>query len=123
MKLAHYRRSLEIITKLPDPAIEIVEQLSKHEYQTMTQEDIRSALSISTHKSIRYAIRRLLENGIIYRVANLLDMRSVSYRLATPNELSEAFAKLSDKVFQEVLEAMNISNSQLSEYKAFVKGT
>jgi predicted transcriptional regulator len=89
----------------------------------MTQEDIRSALSISTHKSIRYAIRRLLENGIIYRVANLLDMRSVSYRLATPNELSEAFAKLSDKVFQEVLEAMNISNSQLSEYKAFVKGT
>lgn len=112
-----------IITKLPEPALEIVEQLSKHEYQTMTQDDIRTSLSISSQKSIRYAIRRLLENGIIYRVANLMDMRSVSYRLATPNELSGAFASLSDKVFQEVLEAMNISNSQLSEYKAFVKGT
>ena len=89
----------------------------------MTQDDIKSTLSISSQKSIRYAIRRLLENGIIYRVANLMDMRSVSYRLATPNELSSAFANLSDKVFQEVLEAMNISNSQLSEYKAFVNDT
>jgi len=112
-----------IITKLPEPALDIIEQLSKHEFQTMTQDEIRSSLTISSQKSIRYAIRRLLENGIIYRVANLLDMRSVSYRLATPNELSEAFAKLADNVFQEVLEAMNISNSQLSEYKAFIKGT
>lgn len=114
---------MSIITKLPEPALDIVEQLTKHEYQTMTQEDIRSSLSISSQKSIRYAIRRLLENGIIYRVANLLDMRSVSYRLATPNELSIAFAKLSDKVFQEVLEAMSISNSMLSSYKTLIEGT
>lgn len=89
----------------------------------MTQDDIRSSLSITSQKSIRYAIRRLLENGIIYRVANLLDMRSVSYRLATPNELSIAFEKLSDKVFQDVLEAMNISNSVLSAYKTLIEGT
>ena len=48
---------------------------------------------------------------------------SVSYRLATPNELSIAFAKLSDKVFQDVLEAMNISNSVLSSYKTLIEGT
>ena len=54
---------------------------------------------------------------------NLLDMRSVSYRLATPNELSIAFDRLSDKVFQDVLEAMNISNSLLSSYKTLIEGT
>ncbi|OLS25011.1 MAG: hypothetical protein HeimC2_20660 [Candidatus Heimdallarchaeota archaeon LC_2] len=110
-----------IITKLPEPALEIVEKLTQHEFQILSQEDIRNALSISSQKSIRYAIRRLLENGIIYRVANLMDMRSVSYRLATPNELTDAFNNLSDKVFQDVLIAMNIPNAQLSQYKAFVK--
>lgn len=87
----------------------------------MTQEDIKNSLTVDAQKSIRYAIRRLLENGIIFRVPNLLDMRSVSYRLATPSELSQAFERLSNKVFQDVLEAMSISSSQLSEYKAFVK--
>lgn len=114
---------LKIITKLPDPAIEIVKQLSKHERRTMTPEDIRSTLPISKHKSIRYSLRRLLETGIIYRVANLLDMRSVSYRLATPNELSEIISKLSDKVFIEVLAAMNIPNLDLLEDKSFMKNT
>lgn len=84
----------------------------------MTQEEIKNSLSLSSQKSIRYAIRRLLENAIIHRVPNLLDMRSVSYRLATPSELTTAFGKLSDKVFQDVVAAMNISNSQMTEFKA-----
>jgi len=106
-----------MITKLPEPALEIVEQLSKDETQTQTQDEIKEAINASSQKSIRYAIRRLLENGIIYRVPNLMDMRSVSYRLATPSELSTAHQRLSSKVFQDIMAAMNYGNDQmLKEY-------
>ena len=106
-----------MITKLPDPALEIIELFSRHEIGTLTQEEIRRALPDATSKSIRYAIRRLLENGIIYRVPNLMDMRSVSYRIASASELAKTFEKLSDKVFKEVLEAIGTSNLT-EEYRA-----
>ncbi|MCH8905617.1 MAG: hypothetical protein IH840_00895 [Candidatus Heimdallarchaeota archaeon] len=106
-----------MITKLPEPALEIVEQLSKDETMTKTQDEIKKSLSSSSQKSIRYAIRRLLENGIIYRVPNLMDMRSVSYRLAQPSELSIAHEKLSKEVFQDILDAMTFDGTLDSDYQ------
>ena len=99
-----------MITKLPSPALEIIELFAQNEIGTLTQEDIREAVPGTSQKSVRYAIRRLLENAIIYRVPNLFDMRSVSYRLASSSELSTALEKLSDKVFKEVLIAMGMDN-------------
>jgi hypothetical protein len=84
--------------------------LSKRDLQT--QEEIRDSLPGVSSKAMRYAIRRLLENNIIFRVPNLLDMRSVSYRLATPDELSQALQKLSDRVFAKVAKAMDLNGNQ-----------
>ena len=94
---------------MPSPALEIINHLSKQDFQA--QEEIRTALSEVSYKSMRYAIRRLLENGILYRVPNLQDMRSVSYRLATQDELSSVLSKLSDNLFSQVIKAMELSNN------------
>ncbi|MHA2092324.1 MAG: winged helix-turn-helix transcriptional regulator [Candidatus Kariarchaeaceae archaeon] len=108
-----------MITKLPEPAMEIIQQLCKRDFQT--QEEIRNSLPTISSKTMRYAVRRLLENGIIYRVPNLLDMRSVSYRLATADELARVLPRLSDRVFDLVAQAMDLNGSDTSIREATEK--
>jgi DNA-binding HxlR family transcriptional regulator len=108
-----------MITKLPEPAMAIIQQLCKRDFQT--QEEIRDSLPAISSKTMRYAVRRLLENGIIYRVPNLLDMRSVSYRLATADELASVLPRLSDRVFDLVAQAMDLNVSETNIREASEK--
>ena len=92
-----------MITRLPEPSREIMVLL--------IQEGILSPKEIEEHidapfDAIRYALRRLIESGIIKRVPNLLDMRSVYYRMSTETELREIEDQLSRNVKRIINEAL-----------------
>lgn len=57
------------------------------ENETMTPGDIIKSLPQYTKKDVKYSIRRLREKGLIKVIPNLLDMRRVFYRLASPDEI------------------------------------
>ena len=73
--------------KLPKPTNEILD-LFKHQ-ESLTPNQINTALPHFDTKDIKYASRRLREKGIIVRVPNLFDMRRVYYRVATQDEFQE----------------------------------
>ncbi|RMG32009.1 MAG: hypothetical protein D6732_13945 [Methanobacteriota archaeon] len=97
------------IYTLPYPALEILKLLAKH--GSLTAKEIQDYLGPEIEqKAIKYALRRLLENKVIYRVPNLLDMRSVYYRTATREELSELANDLSPEVTEQIIRAMEQGN-------------
>ena len=75
------------MVKLPKPTNEILELFKSQE--SLTPNQINSALPHFEKKDIKYALRRLREKGIIVRVPNLFDMRRVYYRVATQDEFQE----------------------------------
>jgi len=89
------------ITQFPDTAYEIISLLSTN--QRLSQDDIGDFLTDRHHKEIKYAIRRLHENGVIQIEPNLLDMRSSTYRVSTEDELEIAEHNLSGELFDEVI--------------------
>ncbi len=94
------------IQSLPYPALEIVSILSKA--GNLTAKEIQERLGDDVEsKAVKYALRRLLENHVIFRVPNLLDMRSVFYRAASADELSQLANELSPEMTGMILEAMN----------------
>jgi len=93
------------LQSLPSPAIEIISLIKKE--GTLSSRDILECFKDKhQEKAVKYAIRRLLENKLIHRVPNLLDMRSVYYRLATPDELSEIRSSISESISQEIEDAI-----------------
>ena len=97
------------IYTLPYPALEILKILAKH--GSLTAKEIQEHLGKDVEpKAIKYALRRLLENKVIYRVPNLLDMRSVYYRTATREELSDLANALSPEITEQIIEAMEQGN-------------
>ncbi len=102
------------IYTLPYPALEILKILSKH--GSLTAKEIQEYLGEDVEpKAIKYALRRLLENKVIYRVPNLLDMRSVYYRTATREELSELVNDLSPEITEQILQAMQQGNNNFMQ--------
>jgi len=95
---------MKIIRKLPPSASEIIFLLAKHD--SLRLEEIQEMIPDITEKTLRYAMRRLLENDVVKRIPNLLDMRSVSYRIATPNEIAHIVEDLADHISEEILEAV-----------------
>jgi DNA-binding Lrp family transcriptional regulator len=89
---------------LPPAAEEIIFLLAKH--ASLTLEEIMDTIGETSEKTLRYAMRRLLENKVVKRIPNLLDMRSVSYRLASPDEISEVIHELSDHIAEKILAAV-----------------
>ncbi|MCY3414087.1 MAG: MarR family transcriptional regulator [Candidatus Heimdallarchaeota archaeon] len=63
-------------TKLPDSAIPILRYLENHGQKT--QRELIQNLNLPT-RTVRYSIRRLIERGLIKKMPNLRDMRSVFY--------------------------------------------
>ena len=93
------------LQSLPSPAIEIILLIKKE--GTLSSRDILEYFENKyQEKAVKYAIRRLLENKLIHRVPNLLDMRSVYYRLATLDELSEIRNSISESISQEIEDAI-----------------
>ena len=93
-----------MIRKLPPSAQDIIFLLAKHD--SLRLEEIQDMIPDITEKTLRYAMRRLLENGIVKRIPNLLDMRSVSYRIATSNEIAHIVEDLADHISDKILEAV-----------------
>ena len=92
-----------MITKLPSPSKEIITLLIQE--GTLSPKQIEERIDAPSD-AIRYALRRLIESKIIKRVPNLLDMRSVYYRMSTKTELQEIEATLSRRVLNIINEAM-----------------
>lgn len=63
-------------SKLPDAAVPLLRYLEANGKKT--QRELISNLNLPT-RTVRYSIRRLLERGLIKKVPNLKDMRSVFY--------------------------------------------
>ena len=63
-------------SKLPDAAIPLLRYLQ--DSGKKTQRQLINSLNLPT-RTVRYSIRRLLERGLIKKVPNLKDMRSVYY--------------------------------------------
>ena len=66
-------------TKLPESAIKLLIYLEEHGKKT--QKEIIHELNLPI-RSVRYAIRRLIEQGYINKMPNLFDMRSVFYEIS-----------------------------------------
>ncbi|MHA2098602.1 MAG: winged helix DNA-binding protein [Candidatus Kariarchaeaceae archaeon] len=65
--------------RLPEKAIPLLRFLEEH--GPKTQRELIEALNLPT-RTVRYSIRRLLERGLIMKVPNLKDMRSVFYHIS-----------------------------------------
>ncbi|MCY3414091.1 MAG: MarR family transcriptional regulator [Candidatus Heimdallarchaeota archaeon] len=68
--------SYEKHSKLPEAAIPLLRYLEANGKKT--QRELIQNLNLPT-RTVRYSIRRLLERGLIKKVPNLKDMRSVFY--------------------------------------------
>lgn len=78
--------------KLPRGGEDIIKVLD--EKGPMTQKQILASVE-QPERTVRYGIRRLLEKGILKKMSNLSDMRSVYYYLAP--ELRETFEFLQEE--------------------------
>jgi repressor of nif and glnA expression len=97
------------VQSLPEPALEIIALLAKENSGSLSSKEISKLLNDAyPNKAIKYALRRLLENKVIYRVPNLLDMRSVYYRLATQDELSKIYEHLSEDITNQIQNAIYV---------------
>lgn len=65
--------------RLPIKAIPLLRYLEEH--GPKTQKELIEILNLPV-RTVRYSIRRLLERGLIRKVPNLKDMRSVFYHIA-----------------------------------------
>lgn len=65
--------------RLPEKSIPLLRFLEEH--GPRTQRDLIESLNLPT-RTVRYSIRRLLERGLIKKVPNLRDMRSVYYHIS-----------------------------------------
>ncbi len=65
--------------RLPEKAIPLLRYLEQH--GPKTQKEVINALNLPI-RTVRYSIRRLLERGLIRKVPNLRDMRSVFYHIS-----------------------------------------
>ncbi|MHA2252961.1 MAG: winged helix DNA-binding protein [Candidatus Kariarchaeaceae archaeon] len=72
-------KTTETRVKLPEKAIPLLKFLEVN--GPKTQRDLIDTLSLPT-RTVRYSIRRLLERGLIKKVPNLKDMRSVFYHIS-----------------------------------------
>lgn len=99
-----------MIRKLPPAAEEIIFLLARHD--SLRLEDIQEMIPELSEKTLRYAMRRLLENGVVKRIPNLLDMRSVSYRIATPDEFSKVLTELSGHISDKIIAAVERASEQ-----------
>jgi len=89
-----------ILTKIPEGTGEVISILQK--FDLLTIEEIDDKIPNYSIATIRYSIRRLLESSIIMSVPDLLDMRSVKYRLAADAQLREALTLLPKEVFLQL---------------------
>ena len=89
-----------MVTKLPIGSQMVIEALIDDQIYTL--EEIQSKLPDLELGTIRYAIRRLLEIGIIQSIPDLKDMRTVKYRLQTESALNVNLAKLPTEVVSKI---------------------
>ncbi|MDH5402487.1 MAG: BlaI/MecI/CopY family transcriptional regulator [Candidatus Heimdallarchaeota archaeon] len=74
---------LNMYNRLPPSGIEVMTVLNEHD--SLTIKEIGNKLPDFNERTLRYAIRRLLENKVVVTVPNLSDMRRVYYRAVIPN--------------------------------------
>ncbi len=79
----------------------------------MTPKQIEDALPHVNKDQTRYALRRLIESKIIRRIPNLLDMRSVYFRIATEQEIEEIKPNLSRRIQKLISDAVSDANMVL----------
>lgn len=65
--------------RLPEKALPLLRHLEAQ--GPRTQRELIEALNLPT-RTVRYSIRRLMERGLITKVPNLKDMRSVFYHIS-----------------------------------------
>ena len=75
--------------KLPKSADEILNLF--RDQKPWTQYEIENSLPDFQKEDIKYSLRKLNEKGIVVKIPNLKDMRRISYRIATQDEMSEIF--------------------------------
>ena len=64
--------------KLPKYSFQVISQLLKSEEKTLTE--LCDEINMP-YKTIKYVIRRLIEQGFVTKLPNILDMRSKFYRI------------------------------------------
>ncbi|MDH5403603.1 MAG: winged helix-turn-helix transcriptional regulator [Candidatus Heimdallarchaeota archaeon] len=74
-----YNNFDETRIRLPEKAIPLLRYLEAN--GPKTQRELIESLNLPT-RTVRYSIRRLLERGLIKKVPNLKDMRSVFYHIS-----------------------------------------
>ncbi|MCH8908485.1 MAG: winged helix-turn-helix transcriptional regulator [Candidatus Heimdallarchaeota archaeon] len=79
--------------KLPEKAIPLLRYLDEH--GPLTQKELINTLSLPV-RTVRYSIRRLLEKGLIKKVPNLKDMRSIFYHISP--EVADVEAVISEEL-------------------------
>lgn len=77
--IAMERKKMSESTRLPESSIPLLRYLQSQGRRT--QRELIEELGLPT-RTVRYSIRRLLERGLIRKIPNLKDMRSVFYLIS-----------------------------------------
>ena len=93
-----------ILTKVPDGSLDVIQILHKEELLTI--EEIDKKLPAISRASVRYAVRRLLEAKIIQSIPDLMDMRTVKYRLSSDGKLRQALLQLPPLIYDQLMEGI-----------------
>lgn len=104
------------MVKIPTPTFEILNLLADTSAE-MTPSQIQKALPTFSPKDTKYALRRLREKGVIKQIPNLLDMRRVYYRLATPDELNESAELMKEEELELYVSAMEGELDIIASYE------
>ncbi|MDH5402488.1 MAG: hypothetical protein OEZ01_00460 [Candidatus Heimdallarchaeota archaeon] len=91
-KVNKFSKEVYILKKTQTLMIEILRLLQQND--SMYPDQLFKILYIYTQKDIKYAIRKLREKGLIYKIPNLIDMRRVYYRISTRDEFSRIANRL-----------------------------
>ena len=73
------KKFIETKARLPEKSIPLLRFLEQN--GPKTQRELIDTLDLPT-RTVRYSIRRLLERGLILKIPNLRDMRSVYYNIS-----------------------------------------
>ncbi|MHA2501715.1 MAG: hypothetical protein ACXAE3_02405 [Candidatus Kariarchaeaceae archaeon] len=85
-----------MMTKIPNGVLSVIEILQGDQIYTL--EEIKLRLPYLDLGTVRYAIRRLLEIGIVQSIPDLHDMRTVKYRMESKRRLTENLDKLPSEI-------------------------
>ena len=90
---------------LPENCKKIIVSLDRVDY--MSQKELVQVLHIP-HRTVRYALERLMQDSIVQQHPNLMDMRSIYYRLNHSDPEAS-------KIIKKTLDEQRNADAEVSE--------